>query len=157
MYEMIHRRYSRVKKENSEVASLIVIDGGKGQVNASKKALEDVGMNIPILGLVKDDNHRTDHLLYNDQEIEISKRSNLFLFLEGVQDEVHRYAITFHHQVHNKKAFASNLDKIKGIGPVKKRAILSIIGKKDFKEELDKLNLNNNQKEEILKIFNPEE
>lgn len=157
MYEMIHRRYSRVKKENSEVASLIVIDGGKGQVNASKKALEDVGMNIPILGLVKDDNHRTDHLLYNDQEIEISKRSNLFLFLEGVQDEVHRYAITFHHQVHNKKAFASNLDKIKGIGPVKKRAILSIIGKKDFKEELDKLKLNNNQKEEILKIFNPEE
>lgn len=157
MYEMIHRRYSRVKKENSEVASLIVIDGGKGQVNASKKALEDVGMNIPILGLVKDDNHRTDHLLYNDKKIEISKRSNLFLFLEGVQDEVHRYAITFHHQVHNKKTFASNLDKIKGIGSVKKRAILSIIGKKDFKEELDKLKLNNNQKEEILKIFNPEE
>lgn len=157
MYEMIHRRYSRVKNENSEVASLIVIDGGKGQVNASKKALEDVGMNIPILGLVKDDNHRTDHLLYNDQEIEISKRSNLFLFLEGVQDEVHRYAITFHHQVHNKKAFASNLDKIKGIGPVKKRQVLSIIGKKDFKEELDKLKLSNVQKEEILKIFNPEE
>ena len=157
MYEMIHRRYSRVKKENSEVASLIVIDGGKGQVNASKKALEEIEMNIPILGLVKDDNHRTDHLLYNDQEIEINKRSNLFLFLEGIQDEVHRYAISFHHQVHNKKAFASNLDKIKGIGPVKKRQVLSIIGKKDFKEELNKLKLNNEQKEEILKIFNPED
>lgn len=155
MKEIIGRRYLRLKNENSPMPSLIVIDGGKGQVKAAKEALDSIQVDIPLLGLVKDDNHRTDHLLYNDKEIYIDKKSPLFLFLEEMQDEVHRYAITFFHNLHSKKSFASGLDKIKGIGPVKKRAILEIIGKSNFLEELDKMNLNDYQKEEILKIFNP--
>lgn len=156
MYEVVSRRYSRLKKEESKYPDIILIDGGKGQVSASKKALDELGINIPILGLVKDDNHRTDHLLYNDRDIYIDKKSNLFLFLESVQDEVHRYAITFHHQLHGKKTFASALDNIKGIGKVKKMKILEIVGKKNFEEELMKLKFNEEQTREILKIFNHE-
>lgn len=156
MYEVVSRRYSRLKKEESKCPDIILIDGGKGQVSASKKALDELGINIPILGLVKDDNHRTDHLLYNDRDIYIDKKSNLFLFLESVQDEVHRYAITFHHQLHGKKTFASALDNIKGIGKVKKMKILEIVGKKNFEEELMKLKFNEEQTREILKIFNHE-
>lgn len=156
MYEVVSRRYSRLKKEESKYPDIILIDGGKGQVSASKKALDELGINIPVLGLVKDDNHRTDHLLYNDRDIYIDKKSNLFLFLESVQDEVHRYAITFHHQLHGKKTFASALDNIKGIGKVKKMKILEIVGKKNFEEELKKLKFNEEQTREILKIFNHE-
>ena len=156
MYEVVSRRYSRLKKEESKYPDIILIDGGKGQVSASKKALDELGINIPVLGLVKDDNHRTDHLLYNDRDIYIDKKSNLFLFLESVQDEVHRYAITFHHQLHGKKTFASALDNIKGIGKVKKMKILEIVGKKNFEEELMKLKFNEEQTREILKIFNHE-
>ena len=156
MYEVVYRRYSRLKKEESKLPDLIIIDGGKGQVSASKKALTELELNIPLLGLVKDDNHKTDHLLYNEQDIYIDKKSNLFLFLESVQDEVHRYAITFHHQLHGKKTFASALDNIKGIGKVKKRKILEIVGKKNFEEELIKLKFNEEQTREILKIFNHE-
>lgn len=156
MYEVVSRRYSRLKKEESKYPDIILIDGGKGQVIASKKALDELGINIPILGLVKDDNHRTDHLLYNDRDIYIDKKSNLFLFLESIQDEVHRYAITFHHQLHGKKTFASALDNIKGIGKVKKMKILEIVGKKNFEEELMKLKFNEEQTREILKIFNHE-
>ena len=95
-------------------------------------------------------------MLYNDRDIYIDKKSNLFLFLESVQDEVHRYAITFHHQLHGKKTFASALDNIKGIGKVKKMKILEIVGKKNFEEELMKLKFNEEQTREILKIFNHE-
>lgn len=155
MYEVVKRRYFRLKEENKTMPDLILIDGGKGQVTFAKKALEEVGVNIPVLGMVKDDMHRTDHLLFNDKEIYIDKKSNVFLLLENIQDEVHRYAISFHHQLHGKNTFASHLDKIKGIGPVKKNQILSILGKSDFLLELNKIKLTSEQKEEIIKIYNP--
>lgn len=155
MYEVVKRRYFRLKEENKTMPDLILIDGGKGQVAFAKKALEEVGVNIPVLGMVKDDMHHSDHLLFNDKEIYIDKKSNVFLLLENIQDEVHRYAISFHHQLHGKNTFASHLDKIKGIGPVKKNQILSILGKSEFLVELNKIKLTDEQKEEIIKIYNP--
>ncbi len=154
MYEIVKRRYSRLKKENEKMPDLIIMDGAINQINFAKKALDEVKVDIKILGLVKDDNHRTDHLLFNGEEIKIDKRSNLFYFLEGIQDEVHRYAITFFRTLHGKSAIASALDSIKGIGKVKKMQILEIIGKDDFESQLDRLKLSKEQKEEILKIFN---
>ena len=154
MYEIVKRRYSRLKKENEKMPDLIIMDGAINQINFAKKALDEVNVDIKILGLVKDDNHRTDHLLFNGEEIKIDKRSNLFYFLEGIQDEVHRYAITFFRTLHGKSAIASVLDSIKGIGKVKKMQILEIIGKDDFESQLDKLKLSKEQKEEILKIYN---
>lgn len=154
MYEVINRRYSRLKVEGKEYPNLIVIDGGKPQVSSAQKALDDIGVNINILGLVKDDNHRTDSLLFNDEIIKIDKRSNLFLLLESIQDEVHRYAITFHHLVHGKNTFKSELDNIKGIGKVKKQAILRLVGTKNFNEEnLKKIKLNGQQITEIIKLY----
>lgn len=155
MYEVVKRRYERLKLENKTMPDLILIDGGKGQVTFAKKALDEIGVDIPVLGMVKDDMHHTDHLLFNDEEIYINKKSNAFLLLENIQDEVHRYAISFHHQLHGKNTFASHLDKIKGIGPVKKNQILSILGKSDFLVELNKIKLTDEQKEEIIKIYNP--
>lgn len=155
MYEVVKRRYERLKLENKTMPDLILIDGGKGQVTFAKKALNEIGVDIPILGMVKDDMHRSDHLLFNDEEIYVNKKSNAFLLLENIQDEVHRYAISFHHQLHGKNTFASHLDKIKGIGPVKKNQILSILGKSDFLVELNKIKLTDSQKAEIIKIYNP--
>lgn len=155
MYEMVTRRYGRLKRESKAMPDLILIDGGKGQVKASSEALKDLGLTIPILGMVKDDNHRSDHLLYNGKEIFLDKKSKVFLLLESIQDEVHRYAISFHHQLHGKNTFMSSLDKIKGIGPVKKQKVLSILGSENFIEELEKLKLTKDEKEQILKIYNP--
>lgn len=155
MYEIVKRRYERLKNENGKMPDLILIDGGKNQVNYSQKALCELGLEIPILGMVKDANHRSDHLLFNDKEIFIDKKSRAFLLLENIQDEVHRYAISFHHQLHGKNTFASSLDKIKGIGPVKKNKILNLLGNSDFISDLDKIGLTEEQKKEILKIYNP--
>ena len=107
------------------------------------------------MGLVKDDNHRTRALFYNDKEIEIDRKSPLFKFLTSLQDEVHRYAISFHHNTHAKNTISSRLDTIKGIGKVKKTQILRVLGEPDFKERLNGLKLSEKQKEEILKIYNP--
>lgn len=155
MYEVIIRRYSRLKNENKVMPDLILIDGGHGQVEASREALKKLDLNIPLLGMVKDTNHHSDHLLYQDEEIFLDKKSKVFLLLENIQDEVHRYAISFHHQLHGKNTFASSLDKIKGIGPIKKQKVLSILGSYNFAEELKKINLSEEQQKEILKIYNP--
>ena len=154
MYEIVKRRYSRLKKEGAPMPDLIIMDGAQNQVNFCKKALDEVGVDIKILGLVKDINHKTNHLVFNDQIINIDQRSNLFLFLEGIQDEVHRYAITFFRTTHGKSTMESALDNIKGIGKVKKMQILGIIGKPNFVIELDKLHLSKEQKEQIIKIYN---
>ena len=154
MYEIVKRRYSRLKRENLAMPDLIIMDGAKTQVRFAKKALDDIGVDISILGLVKDDNHKTDHLLFKDEEIKIDKKSNLFLFLEAIQDEVHRYAITFFRSLHGKNTMDSLLDDVKGIGKVKKMQILEIVGKPNFVIELDKLRLTKEQKEKILKIYN---
>ena len=149
MYEVVTRRYKDI--ENSP--DLIIMDGGALQVNSCKKALKDVNRNIPVLGLVKDDNHKTRALYFDDKEIELEKGSYLFLMLENIQEEVHRFAISFFRSTHNKNLFESKLDEIKGIGKVRKKEILKLLAKDNFKEELNKLKLTDYQKEEILKAY----
>jgi len=155
MYEVVKRRYSRLKQENGRLPNLIVVDGAKIQVNAALKALEELELKIPVLGLGKDDKHRTSYLFYNDQEIQIPKNTNLFYFLENLQDEVHRFAITFHHLTHAKSTFLSQLDNIKGIGKVKKKQILMALKESNFQtleDKLVELKLTDEQIQEILKL-----
>lgn len=152
--EIIGRRYQRLKDENAKMPSLIIMDGGKGQVHAAESVLRKLELDIPIIGLVKDDNHRTDKILYHEKLFDLDKHSSLFKFLTNIQDEVHRYAISFHHNTHAKEIISSELDNIKGIGKVKKNQILSVLGEVDFLERLNKLKLNDEQKKEILKIYN---
>ena len=153
--EIITRRYLRLKNGNEKYPSLIIMDGGKAQVNACLESLEAIDVVIPVMGLVKDDNHRTRALLYNNKEIEIDRKSSLFKFLTSIQDEVHRYAISFHHNTHAKTMISSKLDAIPGIGKVKKNQILKVLGEPDFENRLNDLKLTDIQKEEILKIYNP--
>lgn len=154
MHEVVTRRYTRLKTEGKKFPDLIVIDGGKPQVTSAKSALDEVGVNINILGLVKDDNHKTDQLYFNGEFIKIDKHSNVFLLLEAIQDEVHRYAITFHRSIHSKNTLSSKLDNIKGIGKVKKDAILKLVGTEEFtKENLRKIKLNDKQIDEVLELF----
>ncbi len=153
--EVITRRYQRLKDENQSFPNLIIMDGGKTQVNACLESLRLIGVDIPVMGLVKDDNHRTRAIIYNDKEIEIEHKSPLFKFLTALQDEVHRYAISFHHNTHAKNTISSLLDKIPGIGKVKKNQILTVLGEPDFETRLNDLKLTDKQKEEVLKIYNP--
>ena len=106
MYEIVTRRYSKI----TNYPDLIIMDGGAIQVNSCLNALKDINVNIPVCGLVKDDNHKTNNLLYNDEIIEINKSSNLFRLLTQIQDEVHRFAITYFHNTHSKNLFSSELD-----------------------------------------------
>ena len=149
MYEVVTRRYKDIENK----PDLIIMDGGKLQVDSCKKALKDINQDIEVLGLVKDDNHKTRALFYNDKEIEIEKGSYLFHMMEAIQEEVHRFAISFFRSTHNKNLFTSKLDEIKGIGKVKKNQILKLLSSNNFKEDLDKLKLNDYQKEEILKAY----
>lgn len=152
--EVLTRRYTRLKNENDLLPDLIIMDGGKIQVNAAEEVLKNLELDINVLGLVKDDNHRTNAILFKDKLIELDKKRSLFKFLTNIQDEVHRYAISFHHNTHAKNVISSKLDEIKGIGKVKKSQILSVLGEVDFKEKLDKIKLTSEQKEQILKIYN---
>lgn len=131
MREVIYRRYSRVLKENLPFPDLIVIDGGKGQVDAAKDVLDNqLGLDIPIAGLAKDDKHKTSELLFGPDlsRIPLERNSQEFFLLQRIQDEVHRFAITFHRQLRSKNSFASKLDKIEGLGPKRKKLLL-----KEFK------------------------
>ena len=150
MYEIVTRRYSKI----TNFPDLIIMDGGDIQVNSCLKALNDINVSIPVCGLVKDDNHKTNNLLYNGEVIEIIKTSNLFRLLTQIQDEVHRFAITYFHNTHSKNLFSSQLDNIKGIGKVKKTQILKLLSEANFEENLKNLKLNDIQIEEILKILN---
>lgn len=149
MYEIVTRRYSKI----TNYPDLIVMDGGSIQVNSCLNALKDLNINIPVCGLVKDDNHKTNNLLYNDEIIEISKSSNLFKLLTQIQDEVHRFAITYFHNTHSKNLFSSQLDNIKGIGKVKKTQILKLLNEPDFETNIKQLKLNDDQINQVLKIF----
>lgn len=151
--EIIARRYKRVKEENEKMPDLLIIDGGRGQVNASLEALKEIDVKLNVIGLVKDDFHRTDKILYNDELISIDKKSNLFKFLTNIQDEVHRYAISFHRETHTKRLIESKLDSIKGIGKVKRGQILAILGDIDFEEKIHQLKLTEEQISEVLKIY----
>ena len=126
MREVIYRRYFRVLKDNLERPDLIIVDGGMGQINVAREVLLELGLNIPVAGLKKDDRHSTNVLLGGDpvKEIVIKKDSYLFLLLTRMQDEVHRYTITYHKDIRSKGALASILDNIDGIGEVRKKKIL---------------------------------
>ena len=127
MREVIRRRYSRVMRDGLTPPDLIVIDGGKGQVNIAKQVIqEELGLDIPIAGLQKNDKHQTHELLFGDplQVIELSRTSQEFFLLQRIQDEVHRFAITFHRQLRSKNSFSSQLDGIEGLGPKRKQLLM---------------------------------
>jgi excinuclease ABC subunit C len=126
MREVIYRRYFRVLKDNLEKPDLILVDCGVGQVNVAREVIASLGLNIPVAGLKKDDKHTTSMLLgrYPLTEIPIKKDSYLFLLLTRMQDEVHRYTITYHKDIRSKGALSSILDNIEGIGEVRKKMIL---------------------------------
>ena len=128
MREVVYRRYKRVKEEEQPLPHLIVADGGKGQMEVIRQAVQDeLGLDIPIAGLAKDNRHRTNELLYGfpPRVIGIKDTSELFRVLTHLQDEVHRFAITFHREKRSKHALHSELDDIKGIGPKAKETLLN--------------------------------
>ena len=126
MREVVKRRYLRAVEEESPLPDLIITDGGKGQMSAVKQALMEINVDIPIAGLAKDRRHRTSELLYGfpPQVIGLKQGTPLFRLLEQIQDEVHRFAITFHRDKRSKRQVASALDEIKGIGEKSKTALL---------------------------------
>ena len=127
MQEVVRRRYKRAMEEGTTLPDLIITDGGKGQMEVVREVVEDeLGLNIPIAGLAKDDKHRTNELLYGfpQQVIGLKTDSQLFHLLTQIQDEVHRFAITFHRDKRSKHQIASELDSIKGIGPKTKEILL---------------------------------
>ena len=128
MQEVVRRRYCRMIEEETPLPDLIITDGGKGQMEVVREVVEDeLHLEIPIAGLAKDDRHRTNELLYGfpPQTIALPPESELFKVLTQIQDEVHRYAITFHRDKRSKHALHSELDDIKGIGPKAKEALLN--------------------------------
>ncbi len=128
MQEVVRRRYSRMMDEGTPLPDLIITDGGKGQMDVVHAVIADeLHLDIPIAGLAKDDRHRTNELLYGfpPQTIALPPESELFKVLTQIQDEVHRYAISFHRDKRSKHALHSELDDIKGIGPKAKEALLS--------------------------------
>ena len=125
--EVIRRRYGRVQREGLTPPDLIVIDGGQGQVNITKQVIqEELGLDIPIAGLQKNDKHQTHELLFGDplEVVELSRNSQEFFLLQRIQDEVHRFAITFHRQLRSKNSFSSQLDGIDGLGPKRKQNLM---------------------------------
>lgn len=125
MREVIYRRYYRVLMENLTPPDMIIVDGGLGQIHAAKEVIDALGMSIPVYGLAKDDKHSTAMLLDTEgHPISIHPKSELFFLLTRMQDEVHRYAISFHKNVRSKSLFASTLDQIEGIGPKRKQQLL---------------------------------
>ena len=128
MQEVVRRRYSRMIEEETTLPDLIITDGGKGQMDVVREVIVDeLHLDIPIAGLAKDDRHRTNELLFGfpPQTIALPPESELFKVLTQIQDEVHRYAITFHRDKRSKHALHSELDDIKGIGPKAREALLS--------------------------------
>lgn len=127
MQEVVRRRYSRMIEEDAALPDLIITDGGLGQMSVVREVVEgELGLNIPIAGLAKDNRHRTNELLYGNppQTIALKTNSELFHVLTQIQDEVHRYAIQFHRDKRSKHALHSELDDIKGIGPATRDALL---------------------------------
>ena len=127
MREVIRRRYGRVQRDGLTPPDLIVIDGGQGQVNIANQVIqEELGLDIPIAGLQKNDKHQTHELLFGDplEVVELSRNSQEFFLLQRIQDEVHRFAITFHRQLRSKNSFSSQLDGIEGLGPKRKQNLM---------------------------------
>ncbi len=129
MKEVIYRRYFKVLMENLEKPDLIVMDGGQTQISVAKEIIDSLNLNIPIIGLVKDKSHKTNHIMNENYEIlPVSKDSKLFIFLTKIQEEVHRYAITYHRNIKSKGALSSTLDLVPGIGETRKKELLKKFG-----------------------------
>ncbi len=126
MREVIYRRYFRVLKDNLERPDLIIVDGGIGQINVARSVIDSLCLNIPVVGLKKDDKHSTSALLAFDpiEEVKIDKKSNLFYLLERMQDEVHEFTINYHKQIRSKGSLSSILDNVDGIGEKRKKELL---------------------------------
>jgi excinuclease ABC, C subunit len=125
--EVIRRRYSRLLREEQPLPNLILMDGGKVQVRAARQVIEEeLGLSIPVAGMVKDDKHRTASLLngYSEEVVELDRQSPVFHYIQRIQEEVHRYAISYHRQVRSKQQFASKLDAIPGVGKVTRTKLL---------------------------------
>ncbi|MUK86935.1 excinuclease ABC subunit UvrC [Ornithinibacillus sp. L9] len=162
MREVIRRRYTRVLKESLPLPDLIVIDGGKGQMGAALDVLEnELGVYIPLCGLAKDDKHKTSELLYGDPPmvIPLSRKSQEFYLVQRIQDEVHRFAISFHRQLRGKSLFQSELDKVPGVGEKRRKLLLTHFKsvseiKSASIQDLTKLGIPTNIAEEILTHLN---
>ena len=134
MEEVITRRLSHYAKEKNENESfarlpdLIMVDGGKTQIAAALNAMDNVGIYVPVCGMVKDDRHRTRGLLYNDEEKEIKPNSEGFKLITRIQDEVHRFAIEYHRKLRSERQVHSVLDDIEGIGPKRRKALMKTFG-----------------------------
>ncbi|WP_425447092.1 excinuclease ABC subunit UvrC [Dethiothermospora halolimnae] len=170
MEEIIFRRFNRGLKEKELIKEsklgiesfsifpdLIMMDGGKGQVNVAKRVVDTLGIDIPICGLVKDDNHRTRGIIYENKEISLKKNSKSFNFITRVQDEAHRFAINYHRSLRDKKMFKSILDDIKGIGDKRKKSLLKHFGSVDNikSAKLEELsNVDGMNKKAALSVYN---
>ena len=145
MKEVTYRRYYRLLMENGRMPDLIVVDGGELQINVAKEIIDSLGLHIRIVGLKKDDKHRTNKLIdENLNEIDINPKSNLFLFLTKIQDEVHNFAISYHRQIRSKGLYSNILDSVPGIGEVRKKELLKKYGslkkmKEATNEDLEKI------------------
>jgi excinuclease ABC subunit C len=145
MQEVVRRRYSRMIEEKTPLPDLIITDGGKGQMDVVRQVVKgELNLDIPIAGLAKNDRHRTNELLYGwpPQTVGLDVKSELFKVLTQIQDEVHRYAITFHRDKRSKHALHSELDDIKGIGPKAKEALLKAFKSVKKAKEADLQQLN---------------
>jgi excinuclease ABC subunit C len=138
MKEVIYRRYYRVLMDNLEKPDLIIVDGGETQVKVAKEIIYSLGLGIKVIGLKKNDKHRTSSIVNSDLSIvDIDSKSNLFLFLTRIQDEVHNYAISYHRNIKAKGMLSSLLDMVPGIGEVKKKALLKKYGSLKRMKEAD--------------------
>lgn len=129
--EVIRRRYTRLLKENAELPDLVLMDGGEIQLNAAKEVIEDeLGLDLPVAAMVKNDHHKTADLLKEEgsPHVHLDPKSQGFFLLQRIQDEVHRFAITFHRQLRSKNSLASKLDEISGVGPKTRQKLLTKYG-----------------------------
>ena len=139
---------------------LIMMDGGKGQVNIALEVLEELDINIPVCGMVKDDKHRTRGLIYNNKEIIINRGSNLMHMITRIQDEVHRFAITYHRSLRDKKTLHSILEDIPNVGEKRRRNLLIKFGSVEniknatMEELLDTESIDRKAAESIISYFN---
>ena len=126
MQEVLYRRLRRLSSDTEdesfkEIPDLILVDGGIGHVHAVEEVLKEVDLNLPIMGMVKNDKHQTERLVNDEHNIELKKEMELLSLIAAIQEEVHRYSISFHRQKRRKSQRKSVLDEIEGIGPKKKR------------------------------------
>ena len=147
----------------SNFPDLIMMDGGKGQINIALEVLRDLNINIPVCGLVKDDKHATRGIIYNNEELIINRSSNLMQLIRRIQDEVHRFAITYHRSLRDKKTLHSVLDDIPNVGEKRRRALLMKFGSVDniksatLEQLLETPSINNKAAESIYQYFNGNE